>query len=86
VSFGSEPAKIQDHLIIYLKVLEAKIGNKPPSLFQKGDIVTISEGAFAGIEAVYEMDDGEERAMVLISMLSRPTRMSIPISNLKQAS
>jgi hypothetical protein len=32
------------------------------------------------------MDDGESRAMVLIELLSRPTRIKMPISSLARAS
>jgi transcriptional antiterminator RfaH len=86
VTFGSEPAKVHTHLIAQLRDHEADLSNNPQSPFQAGDIVTIRDGAFAGIEAVYQMDDGEARAMVLIELLHRPTRMAIPITNLQRAS
>ena len=86
VTFGSEPAKVHNHLISKLKDHEANLSSNPQSPFQTGDVVTIREGAFAGIEAVYQMDDGEARAMVLIELLHRPTRIAIPITNLQRAS
>jgi transcriptional antiterminator RfaH len=86
VTFGSEPAKVHQHLITQLKDNETNLSSQPKSPFQAGDIVTIRDGAFAGIEAVYQMDDGEARAMVLIELLHRPTRMAIPITNLQRAS
>jgi len=85
VTFGSEPAKVHNHLIAQLRDHEAKLSSNPQSPFQPGDLVTIREGAFAGIEAVYQMDDGEARAMVLIELLHRPTRMVIPITSLQRA-
>lgn len=86
VTFGSEPAKVHRHLIAQLKDHEANLSTNPQSPFQTGDLVTIRDGAFAGIEAVYQMDDGEARAMVLIQLLHRPTRMAIPITSLQRAS
>jgi transcriptional antiterminator RfaH len=86
VTFGSEPAKVPYHLIAQLKEHETSLSTNPQSPFQAGDIVTIRDGAFAGIEAVYQMDDGEARAMVLIELLHRPTRMAIPITSLQRAS
>ena len=85
VTFGSEPAKVHGHLIRQLKNLELDLNSKPQSPFQTGDRVTIRDGAFAGIEAIYQMDDGEARAMVLIELLHRPTRMAIPIASLQRA-
>jgi transcriptional antiterminator RfaH len=46
--------------------------------------VVITEGAFAGLEAIYQMNDAEGRAMVLLDLLSKPARMKInPASLLK---
>ena len=46
----------------------------------------IKEGPFKGIEAIYQMDDGEMRAMVLIELLQKPTRLEVDINNLRKAS
>ncbi len=35
------------------------------------DQVRIHSGAFAGLEAIYQMGDGQARAMVLIEILSK---------------
>ncbi len=86
MTFGSEPAKVHHHLITQLKDNEANLSSNPLSPFQAGDIVTIRDGAFAGIEAVYQMDDGEARALVLIELLHRPTRMTITMTSLQRAS
>lgn len=85
VTFGSEPAKVTHQLIAQLKEHETSLRSNPESPFQAGDLVTIRDGAFAGIEAVYQMDDGEARAMVLIELLHRPTRITIPVASLQRA-
>jgi len=86
VTFGNEPAKVHHHLIAQIKEHEANLNSLTQSPFQTGDLVTIREGAFAGLQAVFQMDDGEARAMVLIELMHRPTRMAIPITHLKRAS
>ncbi len=43
----------------------------------------IREGAFAGMEAIFQMDDGKARAMVLIELLHRPTRLNMPVTSLQ---
>jgi transcriptional antiterminator RfaH len=86
VTFGSEPAQVHSLLIAQLKNQEANLSRQPQSPFKEGDRVTIREGAFAGLEAIYQMDDGEARAMVLIDLLHRPTRMTIPMTSLQLTS
>jgi transcriptional antiterminator RfaH len=86
VTFGNEPAKVDPLLIEILRQQQAGIQNTPESPYKAGDLVRITEGAFRGIEAIYQMDDGESRAMVLIEMLHKPTRLQVPIINLQLAS
>jgi transcriptional antiterminator RfaH len=85
VSFGIELAKIDDDLINLIKVQEAAIQNKPKRLFTPGERVRLTKGAFAGIEGVYQMSDGERRAMVLIELLSsRPVAIYVPPAQLRK--
>lgn len=81
VSFGMEPARVDHELIALLRDQENKLIQAPKSLYQPGESVEIKEGAFKGVQAIYEMDDGESRAMVLIELLHKPTRMKLPISH-----
>jgi transcriptional antiterminator RfaH len=69
-----------------LRDYTAALATSPTKLHRAGDLVRITEGPFAGLEAIFEMDDGESRAMVLIELLSRPTRIKMPISSLARAS
>ncbi len=82
VSFGTEPARVDPELIHILRDQENQLTQAPKSLYQPGEPVEIKEGAFKGVQAIYEMDDGESRAMVLIELLHKPTRMKLPISHL----
>jgi transcriptional antiterminator RfaH len=85
VTFGTEPARVNPSLIEVLKEQEQNLAQTPISQYQPGDIVKIKEGPFKGIEAVYQMDDGEMRAMVLIELLQKPTRLQVDVGNLKKA-
>ena len=84
VEFGGESARISDSLIFGLK--NAMPGHR--ALFTKGDHVCVVEGPFAGIQAelidLYETGDGELRAMMLLELLSRPQRISLPAYLLRQ--
>ncbi len=85
VSFGSRPARVDDALIATLREREAAQQASPTTLFAHGDSVRITEGAFAGLEAIYQMNDAEGRAMVLLDLLSKPVAMTIDAASLRKA-
>jgi transcriptional antiterminator RfaH len=77
VTFGSSPAKIDPALIDLLRQQEADLKSTPERLFQKGERLLVSDGAFAGLEAVYQMPGGDNRAMVLIEIMGKSAQMQI---------
>jgi len=85
VSFGVEPAKVEDSLIDYLKTQAARAQNLPQPLFSPGERVWLTGAPFAGVEGLYQMADGQQRAMVLIELLSRPVRVPVALVNLRKA-
>lgn len=82
VAFGAEPATIPDDLLLALRCRQEAA--KPAPLHSAGDQVRIAGGAFAGLDAVYLMDDGERRAMVLIELLNRPLTVNVPRAIVRQ--
>ena len=84
VCFGSRPARVDDALIATLREREATQQASPTTLFAHGDSVRITEGAFAGLEAIYQMNDAEGRAMVLLDLLSKPVAMTIDAASLRK--
>lgn len=84
VSFGSRPARVDDALIATLREREATQQASPTTLFAHGDSVRITEGAFVGLEAIYQMNDAEGRAMVLLDLLSKPVAMTIDAASLRK--
>jgi transcriptional antiterminator RfaH len=85
VCFGSRPARVDDALIATLHEREIAQQASPTTLFAHGDSVRITEGAFAGLEAIYQMNDAEGRAMVLLDLLSKPVAMTIDAASLRKA-
>jgi transcriptional antiterminator RfaH len=85
VSFGNAPAKVDSNLIeqIQNRALET---SAPQAYFKFGELVQITQGAFAGIDAIYQMKDGDQRVMVLIDLLSQNVRMSVQPSMLRKLS
>lgn len=84
VSFGAEPARVDSQLVAFLRLREAKSLASPQTVFHSGERVLLSDGPFSGIEAVYQIADGEQRAMVLIEFLSKPVTLRVPQASLRK--
>jgi transcriptional antiterminator RfaH len=84
VCFGSRPARVDDALISTLRERETAQQASPTTLFATGDNVRITEGTFVGLEAIYQMNDAEGRAMVLLDLLSKPVAMTIDAASLRK--
>jgi transcriptional antiterminator RfaH len=84
VSFGSEPAKVIDGLIAYLRGYETPIQGAPVHLFKPGEWARLTEGAFAGIDGIYQIAEGERRVMVLIELMSKPVTMHVSPAGLRK--
>lgn len=87
VSFGTEPAKVDDGLVELLRVRDAYMQgeSEPERLFKPGELVRLGEAPFAGVEGIYQMADGERRVMVLIELLSRPVAIRVAPASLSRA-
>lgn len=84
VSFGIEPARVDDGLIEMLQIQEAKAKTEPERLFKPGERVRLTEEPFATIEGIFKMADGENRVMVLIEILSKPVSVFVAPGSLRK--
>jgi transcriptional antiterminator RfaH len=82
VHFGGRPAKVNNQLVELLRVREQARPTK--SLFDIGDAVMITDGPFAGFEAIYQTADAERRSMILLEILSKSVSMQIDIARLRK--
>lgn len=85
VSFGLEPARVPDALVAAIQAQENALQSQPEALFKAGDAVSVFEGGFMDVNAIYQAKDGEGRAFVLIDMLGKLQRVSIATQNLRIA-
>lgn len=76
VRFGGRPAKVSDDLVQRLRQREQAMPTE--QLFQAGETVLVSQGPWAGLEAIYQMTDAQERAVVLLTILSKS--VAVPLS------
>ncbi len=81
VSFdGSGPISVPDDLVEYIKGRSSNTTMYDKYHWKKGDKVRIVDGAFKGLEAVFDARlPGYERARVLIKVLGRLTRCEVPV-------
>ena len=52
----------------------------PKPSFEAGAKVQVLEGPFAGLEGIFQKPSGEERALVLLSVLNQPTSVKLSTS------
>ena len=83
--FGSEAARVPAELIDALRARENASLAQPASLYQPGEKLQVLEGPFAGLEAVYHMDDGLARGIVLIELLNSITKLNVSLDALSKS-
>jgi len=83
VTFGQTPAKIEDELIAQLQVrtdsTEVQLRH-----FEPGEQVVVTDGPFVGVEAIYQMADAEGRVIVLLNILSKQVKRSVPPASIRK--
>jgi transcriptional antiterminator RfaH len=80
VRFGDEAAIVPD------SVVESLMGRADPESGlhrladdrpRRGTPVSVVDGPLAGLEGIFERDTGEERAVILLSLLGRSTPVCV---------
>lgn len=82
VRFGSVLTPIPDSVIEYLKqteTAESGVHQSDKPLFKKGEKVEIMEGPFAGLQGIYQIEKGEERALILLNLLGRQNEVAVKL-------
>jgi len=64
--------------------MEAAKLNEIKSHFKPGENVRINAGIYRDVEAIYEMDEGVNRAIVLLSMINKETSLRIDKKDLNK--
>ncbi|MCY1391757.1 Transcription antitermination protein RfaH [compost metagenome] len=76
VSFGNQVIPVPTEVIDRLRTRESI---NPAPVFEKGDKVVINEEGLQNLEAIFVARDGEERVLLLLSILQRQTVVSVPL-------
>ena len=83
VSSGGRPIKVPSGLIEQLQHRVSEHGDQVMSSMPKvGEKMTIMDGPFRGLDSVFYQPDGNNRALVLVTMLNQQVKASIAFSSL----
>ncbi len=80
VRFGNVLATMPDEIIDALKRFEAPTNE----IFMKGEVLKVTDGPFKDLEVIYQLKDGNQRAIVLIEMLNKTQKIAIGLKDLKK--
>jgi len=83
VRFGQTHTPVPSSLIAALQGTSDGAVDAPLP-FNQGDKVRLIAGPFAGIEAVFDMPRGEDRAQVLLQLLGKVRRLTVNQDDLSQ--
>lgn len=83
IRFGTTPAKIPASVVKAL-MMQPMMTSLQSDLPQKGDSVEITEGIFAGLQAIYSEPEGETRSILLLNLLNRQVPHTIENQNFKK--
>lgn len=83
LTFGNRPVATPDALIDTLRA-QPHQQDAIHTYFSAGEKVTITDGPFKDLEAIFTRCKGEERAIVLLNVLNRPQHLDLPVGSLQK--
>ena len=86
IRVGEQPSLVKASIIEAIKALETERLNQGKPHFTINDKVVISQGIYEGLEAIFQMDKGLERAVVMLNLLQRDTQLTLNKTQLKKSS
>lgn len=82
VTFANQAVPIASAVVEGIQArLRMRHQSKP--LFEAGDQVAVTDGPFRDIEAIFSSIDGDERAIILLSLMHRQQEVRIPLKALR---
>ena len=81
VRFGMEIAEASDELIDQIRSIEQMYRNVPK--FVPGQTVECKSGPFAGLQAIYQAENGQDRCVILLKILNANRSIVVNQADLK---
>ncbi|AUD78497.1 transcription/translation regulatory transformer protein RfaH [Kangiella profundi] len=85
VRFGGVPGRVPESVLEHLKILEIRDPAIETNAPKAGDKVVITDGPFKDLEGVFKISNGEERSIVLLTILGKATEMELENNKLRKA-
>lgn len=88
VRFGTEFITVPESIVDGLIAREDQTGVHRMSLaplYQPGAAIRVLEGAFAGLEGMFEREAANDRVLILLNMLGSETRLKVPAASIAPA-
>ncbi len=86
--FGNEYTQVHAGFVETLQQQQTQHQPEAKPLFQPGQTVKITDGAFKNVEVIYQqllqLPNGEMRALVLIELLNKRTALQVPVGVLQK--
>ena len=80
VSFGNQAAAVPDELV---ELLRRSPQEQTKRILSKGDMVEFVKGPLKGLTGIFEQQDGDIRAMVLIELMNQSHKVQVSLEELK---
>lgn len=84
LTFGDRPVAVPASLVETLRAQPHR-QEGIHSYFSAGEKVTITDGPFKDLEAIFTRCKGEERAIVLLNVLQRPQNIELSVNSLMKS-
>lgn len=85
VRFGGVPGRVPDSVLEHLQILDITNTSIETNAPKTGDKVVITDGPFKDLEGVFKISNGEERSIVLLTILGKATEMELENNKLRKA-
>ena len=80
-----KPIYIKDEILDAVRHAEKVYLGQVETIFNAGDRVIIDEGIYKDIEAIYQNNDGLERAVLMLNLLQKSTQLKIETRRIRKA-
>ncbi|MBD3652408.1 transcription/translation regulatory transformer protein RfaH [Kangiella sp.] len=84
VRFGGVPGRVPPAVLEHLKLIDTTQTKLETNAPITGDKVVITDGPFKDLEGVFKISNGEERSIVLLTILGKVTEMELENTKLKK--
>ena len=83
VRFGVKVARIPEELIIEIQARAGKDGyhHEDSPEFKRGDKISIIDGPFSGYEAIFQVHQGKDRALILLDIIGKASKTEVPLAS-----